>query len=277
MRIAARLRFIRSSRRDSWLGDPAPYELFSHLPMPSLIKTPPQSKPLGVLSDVHGNLAALRAVLDALHERGVHDIVVAGDLLWGGAEPLEVWKLLHDVRARCVRGMSDNALVRLQPSALAPRDDRERQMAERFVQTRRQIGELVVAHLAKLPETLRIPLIDGRELVVVHGSPSDPTQEMSQDMDDEELMALLADDPADVVVCGATHVPFQRQMGDVWVVNAGSVGAAPEGAIAHYTILRPRMEGMEVEQLYVPYSDGLASSLPPPGSQSSSQSGAAPA
>ena len=66
-------------------------------------------------------------------------------------------------------------------------------------------------------------------------------------------MALIADDPADIVICGATHVPFQRRLEELHVVNIGSVGAAPEGQVAHFTILTPRMEGALIAQDYVTY------------------------
>ena len=72
-------------------------------------------------------------------------------------------------------------------------------------------------------------------------------------MSDDEMRSLLADDPADIIVCGGSHVPFQRVLEEVHVVNVGSVGAAPEGRVAHYTIITPRMDGTEVLQNYVEY------------------------
>ena len=57
--------------------------------------------------------------------------------------------------------------------------------------------------------------------------PADPGEALTHDMSDEEINALLGDDPADVVVCGASHVPFDRMVGGVRIVNVGSVGEAP--------------------------------------------------
>src|SRR5690606_24856320 len=124
----------------------------------------------------------------------------------------------------------------------------------RFAETRTALGELALKFLEKLPVERRIPMVDGSEIVVVHGSPADSMQEMSHDMDDDELLALIAGDPADIVVCGATHVPFQRDLDGQRVINVGSVGAAPEGAVAHYTIITPRADGTSlIEQTYVEY------------------------
>jgi putative phosphoesterase len=209
---------------------------------------------MAFLSDVHGNLPALEAVLDELSRRGVRDIYVAGDLLLGGEEPVEVFKRLSQVGAKCVRGVSDEALVRVRPEALRPASDAERSQAQRFAETRARLGEVALKFLEKLPRERRIPLVDGSEIVVVHGSPADPTVELTHDLEDQELLALLADDPASVVVCGASHVPFQRDLEEVRVVNVGSVGAAPEGRVAHYAVITPNADGtMLIEQTCVDY------------------------
>jgi predicted phosphodiesterase len=215
---------------------------------PSLV-----ARPVGLLSDIHGNLPALEAVLDELARREVTDILAAGDHLLGGEQPLEVWRALSRVGARCTRGPSDEALGRVDPDALQPHDAHEETMAARFAETRRKIGDLVVEQLRRLPDKLRLPMIDGGELLLVHGSPFDPQVEMGHDLDDEELLTLLGGDPADVVVCGATHVPYDREVDGVRVVNVGSVGAAPEGRVGHFSILTPRMEGPLVEQAWVDY------------------------
>jgi len=209
---------------------------------------------MAFLSDVHGNLPALEAVLSDLERRGVKDIYVAGDLLFGGDHPLEVWRLLTDVDAKCVRGTSDVALVHVDPASLQPANDAERAMADKFAWTRNAVGDLVVEQLKRLPEQRRIPLIDGSEIVVVHGSPADPTVSMSHDMSDEELLALIGDDPADVIVCGASHVPFERDLDGVFVSNVGTVGDAPSGERgATFSILTPAMDGTRAEHTHVEY------------------------
>ncbi len=209
--------------------------------------------PMAFLSDIHGNLPALEAVLEALDTDGVRAVYVAGDLLLGGDSALEVWRRLEQLGARCTRGPSDIALARIDPGSLEPRDAAERGRADAFAATREAIGDLVVEQLRRLPDKLRIPLIDGTEVLMVHGSPADPSQEIGHDLSDEQILALLADDPADIVVCGASHVPFLRSIDEVQVVNVGSVGAAPEGRVAHYSVLTPHMSGAEIHQRWVDY------------------------
>lgn len=209
--------------------------------------------PMAFLADIHGNLAALDAVLAALEDERVSSVFVAGDLLLSGDDPLGVWMRLMEVNARCVRGTTDRALALMEPARLNPKTDEERAAARRFVETREALGELILAKLRRLPEALRLEMPDGREWVVVHGSPMDPDEALTADLDDEEMGALIGDDPADVVICGSGHVPFVRTIEEVTVVSVGSVGAAPEGRTAHYTLMMPTADGPRIDQKWVTY------------------------
>jgi len=213
----------------------------------------PLSSPTAFLADVHGNLPALEAVLAELAARAVTGVYVAGDLLLGGRHPLEVWRRLERVGARCVAGPSDVALARVAPDALRPAGAGEAARAAAFDETRRALGDVVVHQLGALPYKLRLPLIDGREILLVHGSPADPFEALTHDQEEDEARALLGGDVADIVVCGASHVPFRRTIDEIEVVNVGSVGEAPEGDFAHYTVISPRVNGADVQQFWVEY------------------------
>ena len=214
----------------------------------------PVSQPVGIISDVHGNLAALEAVLEDFRAHDVQQIFVGGDLVLGGDQPLETWRLLERAGCQCVMGLSDKALFEIDPDALQPKTDEERARTNSFRRTRNALGELVLAQLRRLPESIRIPLIDGSEALLVHGSPADITLEISHDLSDEEIGIRLAGDPADIVFCGSSHVPFTRQIDDQRVVNVGTVGDPPEDMrVAHYSVLRPRMGGPEILQTVVEY------------------------
>lgn len=216
--------------------------------------TKPLSAPTAFLSDVHGNLPALDAVLAELARRAVDGIYVAGDLLLGGDQPLEVWRRLERAGAHCVAGPSEVALARVTPDALKPASPEEAARLTRFRDTRAALGDIVLRKLGALPYTLRLPLVDGRELLLVHGSPADPFEGITHDMPDEEVAELLGSEHADIVVCGSTHVPFRRALEGVEIVNVGSVGAAPEGAFAHFSVLFPKVNGADIEQTWVEYA-----------------------
>lgn len=215
------------------------------------------------VSDIQGNLDALRAVLATAERRSFHKLLVAGDLVFPGKEPLETFRRLSGAGAIMVQGASDRALALLDPKALEDRarTDKERARLERMREVRAELGDLVLERLRRLPTHERLPLEDGRELLLVHGSPHDPFEAMSHDMDDDELLALIGDDPADVIVCGMSHVPFVREIGDITIVNVGSVGEAPDGAdldagepprVAHATWIESTPASLQVEAVVVP-------------------------
>lgn len=211
----------------------------------------PASAPLAFISDIHGNLEALQAVLKELSRRHISEVFVAGDLLWGGDHPLEVWKTLQQINARCIQGLSDAALAALDPKSISAISPKEKEKLENFERTRQQLGQLIIERIRRLPQQLRIPMVDGNELLMVHGSPYDQTTEITHDLDDETILRLIDDDPATIVVCGASHVPFQRQIEDVSIINVGSVGQAPEGNAAHFTVISPKIGGAIIEQNWV--------------------------
>lgn len=209
------------------------------------------------LSDLHGNAEALHAVLATAERRGFHRLVVAGDLCYPGPSPLATWRLLVAANATLVRGMSDRALATLDLDTVRITNEQQQSRVDLLLRTRADLGDIIVARLGKLPDTVRIPLPNGDEMVVVHGSPSDPTENMTHDMSDEEISALIGDDPADVVVCGGSHVPFERWVSGVHVVNVGSVGDAPGGRHADATFVEVTEMGLSVEQIVVPIGPEL--------------------
>ena len=210
------------------------------------------------ISDVHGNAKALEAVLEEVRTRDINQVIVCGDLLFPGPEPLQTWHTLIRHHALCVQGVGDRALATLDPDKLTAMSETERGRLERLKAVHTELGELIIARLGKLPPMARLHVESGAELVVVHGSPKDPTEPFTPDMSDEEMNALIADDPGDIIVCGGSHVPFERSLEGVHIINVGSVGEAPEGGVAHATIIESTAFGTSVHQLGIPLDDGAS-------------------
>ena len=204
------------------------------------------------VSDIHGHHRALAATLSAADLRGWDQLVVCGDLCFPGPEPLAVWKTLVQRHALCVQGLGDRALARLDPRKLVATDAVQQRRLERLRQVRDELGELIVARLDKLPPVARLQVESGDTMVVVHGSPADPTEPLTHDMTPEQFWAQLSDEPGEIVVCGASHVPFDYQLEGVRIINVGSVGEAPGGNVAHATILETATLGISVDQFDVP-------------------------
>lgn len=204
------------------------------------------------VSDIHGHAAALRAVIREAEGHGFDQLIACGDLCFPGPEPLEVWKILVQYRALCVQGVGDRALAAIDPEKLLATGEAERARIDRLRKAHRELGDIIVTRLGQLPPIARLPIESGHTLLVVHGSPADPTEPFDINMSDDELVALLGDEPGDLIVCGGSHVPFDRTVADVRIVNVGSVGEAPSGDHAAAAIITTSQLGISVEQLAVP-------------------------
>ncbi|MGC4066589.1 MAG: metallophosphoesterase family protein [Polyangiaceae bacterium] len=206
------------------------------------------------LSDIHGYADALDVVLDEAKNWGYDKLVVCGDLLFPGPEPLRVWKRLVEAQALCVQGLTDKAISELDPDELKATTEDERLRLERLERLHGELGDLILERLRRLPTQARLPLESGHEMLVTHGSPADPTIGMTHDLTDEELYALMGDDPADLVICGGDHVPFQRILEDCRIVGVGSVGEAPTRSVAYATIVTSTPTQTSIEQKEVELS-----------------------
>lgn len=203
------------------------------------------------VSDIHGHARALSAVIEEASAHGWDQLVACGDLVFPGPEPLAVWKILVQHRALCVQGVSDRALAQIDPGKLSATSEHERERIERFRQVQTELGELIITRLGKLPNRAELPIESGHTMLIVHGSPADPTEPFTEDMSDDELIALLGDQPGDIIVCGGSHTPFERRVADAHIVNVGSVGEAPGGGYATAALITTSPTGVQVRPLSV--------------------------
>jgi predicted phosphodiesterase len=212
------------------------------------------------VSDIHGRLDALAAILATAEKRNVHKLLVAGDIVFPGPQPLETWRRLQAAGAVMVAGLTDEALARIDPDDVTAKTPDEAARLERMREVQTELGDLVLQQLRTLPREVRIPLEDGGELLLVHASPASPFDALSHDLDDDEFDALLGDESADLIVCGMSHVPFVKDFGDQKVINVGSVGDAPderdsladEPKVAHAVWIESTAAGTTIDPFWVP-------------------------
>ena len=182
---------------------------------------------VAALYDVHGNLPALEAVLGELDD--AEPIVVGGDFAAGPwpSETLDRLLALGD-RVRFIRGNADRELV--EPSE--PRPGGPPPEVMEFVRRRLRPDQL--DFLRELPLTATIDVDGLGRVVFCHATPRDDEELLTRISPDERWRAALAGAAADVVVCGHTHVQFDRRIDDVRLVNAGSVGMPYEAEPGAY-------------------------------------------
>src|SRR6185436_10352919 len=118
-------------------------------------------------------------------------LLVAGDLCFLGLVFFETWRRLTAANAVCVQGVGDRALATVDVDNLRVTSEHERARLDRLRSTRGELGELILVRLAKLPKTSRIVIETGGEILLVHGSPLDPSEPITHDMTDEEMSALI--------------------------------------------------------------------------------------
>lgn len=187
-----------------------------------------------ILSDVHANALALRAVLADLETSPVDQVVCLGDMVQGGPEPGETVELLRQRAWPTVMGNADAFLL----------DERTAEGAETITERQLEIRSWSLAQLsddqrafvASFSPTIEADLGGGCTLLACHGSPSSYHDFIFPTTPEHELRSLVGPVDATIVAGGHTHQQFVRRLPDALFVNPGSVGLSydhehPEGAL----------------------------------------------
>jgi putative phosphoesterase len=187
---------------------------------------------VAAISDIHGNLPALEAVLAEIEREGVDEVVVAGDTI-SGPWPAEVFDSVIGVGAQIVRGNADDEVVR--------RSTRYGPLATWSADL---LGEDRLATADRWPLTLQLEIEGLGRTLLCHSTPSSDEPVYTRITPDDELVELFGSVEADVIVCGHTHMQYDRALSSgLRIVNAGSVGMPYEGRRgAFWTLLGPDVE-----------------------------------
>ena len=189
---------------------------------------------IAVLSDIHGVLPALEAVLAEPAVRSADRIVLTGDHA-AGPMPVETIDALAGLGSRAVwvRGNADRELVQL-------RDGGETNIPDPVAPwAAGQLRPDQVARLDSLPLAVTLDLGRFGRTVFCHATPRDDEEVVLVDSRPARWTEVLStvDETVRTVVCGHTHMPFVRLVDRRLVVNPGSVGMPYGGAGAHWALL----------------------------------------
>jgi putative phosphoesterase len=177
---------------------------------------------VAAISDVHGNLPALEAVLDEIEHAGVDAIVCCGDVAAGPLPRETCERLMALDGIRFVRGNADRE----------PGDWAAAQLERRHRD-----------FLASFEDTVTLDVNGLGRVLFCHGTPRSDEEIVTAITPEMRLAAVMGEPGADVVVCGHVHVQFDRRAGATRVVNAGSVGLPYEGRPgAYWALLGPDVE-----------------------------------
>ncbi len=194
---------------------------------------------VAVLSDIHGVLPALEAVLAEPDVISADRVVLTGDLA-SGPQPVETLDLLSGLghRAVWVRGNADRELVECarDPRAAAPDDI--------TLWAAGQLRPDQVEFLAGLPISRTLQVTGLGEVLFCHATPRDDEEVVLVDSRLDRWAEVFSDlDPKlETVVCGHTHMPFTRLAHRRLVINPGSVGMPYGRAGSHWALLGPGVQ-----------------------------------
>jgi putative phosphoesterase len=188
---------------------------------------------IAVLGDIHGNEAALEAVLVDVARQRPDRIAVTGDLVLNGPRPAAVVQRLRDLERSAetviIQGNTDIAVADFDYAAAFP-------WMEDVPQTQRAATEWAHDALAedeldwlrRLPAERRLQL-DGHMVLVCHASPGSQTSGLAADLDASVTVERVTRTDARVICCGHTHVAEVRELGRKLICNPGSCGYAFDG------------------------------------------------
>jgi predicted phosphodiesterase len=194
---------------------------------------------IAILSDIHGNLPALEAVLAEIAAEGIERVVCLGDVATLGPQPREVIARLHALGCPVVMGNTDAILLASQrdegTTGGARGDDRRNEDFDQWCAAQLTADEL--AYLRTFQPTISVSLGDGVTLLCYHGSPRSFDERITAETTDEALHEMLAATPAQIYAGGHTHQQMLRRHRDVLVLNPGTVGFAKD-AISPAALIR---------------------------------------
>lgn len=232
---------------------------------------------IAFLTDIHGNLHGLTAVLAAIRREAPDLILVGGDLTYKFPYPRETLELLATVEYQAVAGNTDryvtawaepDAWPTWLPEAGAPH--------ARW--TRTQIGEAWAARIAALPLTRDINVaggtggagevllfhgVPGNPFIGIHGAPGPNNLHPRWALPDADLDRHLTGIRARLILAGHTHVPLIRPWRGSTIVNPGAVAhiwhPTPDAHLARYALLTYRSsQEWQIDLRAVPYDNAAA-------------------
>jgi len=200
---------------------------------------------VAALYDIHGNLPALEAVLEDITRAGVDRVVVGGDVVPGPMPRETLVRLLaFDVAIEFIVGNGEVAV-------LAEMNGQDSGVPARYrdgirwnaAQLHPCDGELLMAW----PTTLRMNISGIGKVLFCHATPQNPNDVFTRLTPDDRIASLFGTLDVDVVVCGHTHMQFDRTINSVRVVNAGSVGMPFSEPGAYWLLLTSQIDFRRTE------------------------------
>lgn len=216
-----------------------------------------------VVSDIHGNVQALEAVMNDIIEQGCEHVFCLGDLAMAGPQPVEIIEYAQQQESwTIIQGNTDRMLATFDDQVVDFLQAQYPVMANAIVSDNELIETTHKQYLADLPPQLSLD-IEGCSVLLVHGSPRANNEDILPDMPLETIEEIIDGTKEQLILCGHTHIPcgYQTNSGQT-VVNVGSVGRPMTSEPrACYAVIDFNDGNFEIRHRFIPYDNQTAAQL----------------
>jgi len=182
---------------------------------------------IAIISDIHGNIQALDAVLADIEKEKCENIYCLGDLAMAGPEPVKTTELIKKMKEEgaldLIQGNTDEMISDYDKFGPIVKE-KFPIMGSALEDDAKTMPDDLKKFLSNLPKQMDLK-IEGVNVLLVHGSPRKNDENITPDLPIEKVEEIVKDAKADVILCGHTHIPCGYQTTNKQtVVNVGSVG-----------------------------------------------------
>jgi putative phosphoesterase len=209
---------------------------------------------VAIISDIHGNIAALEAVLADLKNQNVKTTYCLGDLVGYAPFPNEVIDRIQRDAIPAIMGNYDDGVgFDRDECGCAYRDPEDQRLGDLSLQwTQKTVTRDRKLFLQSLQAEIRFDA-DGKRFRLVHGSPRRMNEYLFEDRPLSSFQRLAATSEAHVLIFGHTHKPYAKRVDGVLFINAGSVGKPKDGDPRACYVVLDTTGDVDVEFRRVPY------------------------
>lgn len=203
---------------------------------------------VAVISDIHGNSLALRAVLDDIQAQAVDATLCLGDLVGYGPDPNGVIDIVRDRRIQSILGNYDQGIgwETGDCGCFYPDDAARRVGDASYAFTVAEVTAERKTYLRSLPRELHVAL-GGLKIHMVHGSPRRINEYLLRERDERTFLRLARSEADDVLCFGHTHDPWFRWYEGKLFVSVGSVGRPKDGDSRAAYVVMEASPGLPVQ------------------------------
>lgn len=186
------------------------------------------------IGDIRGNFSAFEAVLEAIDEAGIHQIVHTGNMAAGGSGGPDVVRSLREREVICVQGAEDRDVMRVERKGATLRKRLGDDTFQTLLSAYDALPGEAIEWLGKVKRS-RLITLEGHRVCICHGAPSNASLRLESDTPEDRLLREREVDAPDIVVAGGGSEAFSRHVGGTFFVGTGPM-VDEDGEVA-YTLI----------------------------------------